>query len=123
MKLIRGMRKAVPWTSISWFAGFLGLAGVMPLGLFFSKAFTIMSTRHAKGIASWLFPATILFDAAIFLVVVLLWFRESFFGEPSDEAEKEPGLMVAVMIVLILIGIVAPWVTLDIVQKIAFMGG
>nr|WP_206205865.1 proton-conducting transporter membrane subunit [Thermococcus sp. Bubb.Bath] len=121
MKLVKGMRKTVPWTSIAWFLSFLGMTGVLPLGLFFSKAFTVMVTRHAKGIASWLFPGVVLLDAAILLVIVLLWFRESFFGEPNGEAEKEPALMVAVMVVLILIGIVAPWVTLDIVQKIGFL--
>ncbi|MEO2151100.1 MAG: sodium:proton antiporter, partial [Thermococcus sp.] len=86
----------------------------------FSKAFTIMSTRHAKGIASWLFPTVILIDAAIFLVVVLLWFRESFFGE--GEPKKEPKVIVAVLIVLIIVGIVMPWVSLDVVMKIGFAG-
>ena len=120
LKLIKGMRKTAPWTSIAWFMSFLGLAGVLPLGLFFSKAFTIMSTRHAKGIASWLFPAVVLIDAAIFLIVVLLWFRESFFGE--GQARSEPKAMVAVMLILILIGIVMPWVSLNVVMKIGFAG-
>lgn len=120
LKLIKGMRRTVPWASIAWFLSFLGLSGVLPLGLFFSKAFTIMSTRHAKGIASWLFPTVILIDAAIFLVVVLLWFRESFFGE--GEPKKEPKVIVAVLIVLIIVGIVMPWVSLDVVMKIGFAG-
>ncbi|ASJ01437.1 hydrogenase 4 subunit D [Thermococcus gorgonarius] len=121
--MIKGIRKSLPWASIGWFLSFFGLAGVLPLGLFFSKAFTIMSTRHAQGIASWLFPGTVLFDAAIFLVVTLLWFREIFFGEPAPSTEVHSSkLMCAVMITLILIGIVAPWVTLDIVMKIGFVG-
>jgi len=120
LKLIKGMRKTVPWTSIAWFLSFLGLSGVLPLGLFFSKAFTIMSTRHAKGIASWLFPGVVLIDAAILLVVVLLWLRESFFGE--GEAKTEPKLIVAVMVVLIIVGIVMPWVSLDVVMRIGFAG-
>lgn len=120
---IRGIRKILPWASVGWFLSFLGLAGVLPLGLFFSKAFTIMSTRHIQGIASWLFPGVVLFDAAIFLVVVLLWFKRIFFGEPEPAAEIcSSKLMGAVMIVLILIGIVAPWVTLDVVMKIGFAG-
>ncbi|WP_297507264.1 hydrogenase 4 subunit D [Thermococcus sp.] len=119
---IKGIRKSLPWASIGWFLSFLGLAGVLPLGLFFSKAFTIMSTRHAQGVASWLFPGTVLFDAAIFLVVVLLWFNRMFFGEPEPAAEgHSTKLMCAVMITLILIGIVAPWVTLNVVMKIGFM--
>ena len=120
---IRGVRKSLPWASIGWFLSFLGLAGVLPLGLFFSKAFTIMSTRHAQGIASWLFPGTVLFDAAIFLVVVLLWFNRVFFGDPEPAPEDHSTkLMIAVMVILILIGIVAPWITLDIVMKIGFAG-
>ncbi|ACS32749.1 hydrogenase 4 subunit D [Thermococcus gammatolerans] len=123
LKGIRGIKRSLPWASVAWFLSFLGLAGVLPLGLFFSKAFTIMSTREIGGIASWLFPAVVLFDAAIFLVVVLLWFREIFFGEPEPRAETgEPKLMIAAMVVLILIGIVAPWITLDVVMKISFMG-
>ncbi len=117
---IRGIRKVLPWTGIAWFLSFFGLAGVLPLGMFFSKAFTIMITKHAKGIASWLFPGIVLIDAAIFLVVVLLWFREFFFNEPTEEAKTEPKLMVAVMLVLIIIGVLAPWITLDIVMKIGF---
>ncbi|WP_457742724.1 proton-conducting transporter transmembrane domain-containing protein [Thermococcus sp.] len=120
LKLIKGIRRTVPWTGIAWFMSFLGLAGVLPLGLFFSKAFTIMSTRHAKGIASWLFPGVVLIDAAIFLIVVLLWFRESFFGE--GERKREPMSMVAVMIALIIVGIIMPWVSLNVVMKIGFAG-
>ena len=120
LKLIKGMRRTVPWTSIAWFLSFLGLSGVLPLGLFFSKAFTIMSTSHAKGIASWLFPGVVLIDAAILLVVVLLWFRESFFGE--GETKPEPRAIVAVMVILIIVGIVMPWVSLDVVMKIGFAG-
>ncbi len=120
---VRGIRHSLPWASIAWFMSFFGLAGVLPLGLFFSKAFTIMSTRHAEGVASWLFPGVVLFDAAIFLVVVILWFKEIFFGEPSPASEVHSSkLMTAVMVTLILIGIVAPWVTLDVVMKIGFMG-
>jgi len=120
---IKGVRKSLPWASIGWFLSFLGLAGVLPLGLFFSKAFTIMSTRHAQGVASWLFPGTVLLDAAVFLVVVLLWFREMFFGEPEPEARVHSStLMCVVMVTLILIGIVAPWITLNVVMKIGFMG-
>lgn len=120
---IRGIRKSLPWAGVGWFLSFLGLAGVLPLGLFFSKAFTIMSTRHIQGVASWLFPGTVLFDAAIFLVVVLLWFKRIFFGEPEPVAEiRSSKLMDAVMIALILIGIVAPWITLDVVMKIGFAG-
>ena len=120
---VRGIRHSLPWASIAWFMSFFGLAGVLPLGLFFSKAFTIMSTRHAQGIASWLFPGTVLFDAAVFLVVILLWFREIFFGEPEPSTEVHSSkLMCAVMMTLVLIGIVAPWVTLDVVMKVGFMG-
>ncbi|NJE00123.1 sodium:proton antiporter [Thermococcus sp. LS1] len=123
LEKIRGTRHSLPWASVAWFLSFLGLAGILPLGLFFSKAFTIMSTRHAQGIASWLFPGVVLFDAAIFLVVVLLWFKEIFFGAPQPVSEiHESTLMKVVMITLVIIGMVSPWITLDVVMKIGFIG-
>ena len=120
---IRGIRHSLPWASVAWFLSFFGLAGVLPLGLFFSKVLTVMVTHHALGVASWLFPGVVLFDGAVFLIVVILWFRKMFFGEPHPSTEIHSSkLMDIAMVVLVFIGIVAPWVTLDIVTKIGFMG-
>ena len=120
---IKGIRYSVPWASVAWFLSFFGLAGVLPLGLFLSKIFVVMVTRHAIGVASWLFPAMVLFDGAVFLVVTILWFRKMFFGEPAPVSElHSPKLTAAVMLVLIFIGIIAPWVTINVVTNLGFMG-
>lgn len=120
---IKGIRYSLPWASVSWFMSFFGLAGVLPLGIFFSKAFTVMVTHHAIGVASWLFPMIVLIDAATFLIVVLIWFRKIFFEEPHPtSAIKTPKLMNAMMTVVILIGIVLPWLTFNLIDKIGFMG-
>ncbi|WP_456366514.1 proton-conducting transporter transmembrane domain-containing protein [Thermococcus sp.] len=120
---IRGIRYTVPWASVAWFLSFFGLAGVLPLGLFFSKIFVVMVTHHAVGVASWLFPAMVLLDGAVFLIVTIVWFRDMFFGQPAPVSEMHsPKLTAAVMVTLILIGIVAPWVTINVVTNIGFMG-
>ncbi|WP_297437929.1 hydrogenase 4 subunit D [Thermococcus sp.] len=120
---IKGIRHSLPWSSVAWFLSFFGLAGVLPLGLFFSKVLTVMATHHALGVASWLFPGVVLFDGAVFLIVIILWFREMFFGEPHPSTGIHSSrLMDVAMLVLIFISIVAPWVTFDVVTKIGFMG-
>ncbi len=120
---IRGIRHSVPWGAIAWFMSFFGLAGVLPLGLFFSKIFVIMVTHHATGVASWLFPAIVLIDGAVFLIVTIVWFREIFFGEPYPATEVHtPKLTEVIIVTLILIGTIAPWITLNIVTNVGFMG-
>jgi len=120
---LKGIRHSVPWGAIGWFLSFFGLAGVLPLGLFFSKIFVVMVTHHATGVASWLFPAIVLIDGAVFLIVTIVWFRDIFFGEPAPVSEVHtPKLTAAIMVALILIGTVTPWITINIVTNVGFMG-
>ncbi|NPA48156.1 MAG: sodium:proton antiporter [Thermococci archaeon] len=125
MRSIRGLAHTLPAVSTSWFLSFFGLAGVLPLGMFFAKAYESMTNAHAPGIYSWLLPTLILFDAAILFVVVMVWFRRMFFGEAAkpEPVNRPTWPMYASMLALIVIGTVSPWVTIDLVSKIGFMGG
>ena len=121
---IKDIRHRVPWSSVSWFMSFFGLAGVLPLGIFLNKVFSVTVTHHAIGAASWLFPGAILLDGAVFLIVVIIWFRDMFFGKIRPVAKAHTSLIMRItMVVLIIIGIIAPWLTLDIIFKIEFYGG
>ncbi|MCE4606750.1 MAG: hypothetical protein F7B59_05390 [Desulfurococcales archaeon] len=128
LRKIKGIRTTMPAASVAWFLSFLGLAGVLPLGLFFGKMFTIMSTMHGVGFTTWLIPSIILIDSGVFFVVVLYWFRDIFFGEIkltealAKDLAKPAGLMIAVVIVFLVIGSVMPWVSLDMVKRIVFLG-
>jgi len=125
MKRIRGFAKSLPAVSVSWFLAMFGLAGVLPLGMFFSKAYETMTNAHAPGVFSWLLPILILFEAAILMVVVMVWFRRMFFGEEitPHPAVSPTKLMYIAMFVLIIAGTVSPWVTLSLVSKIGFIAG
>ncbi|WP_457752317.1 proton-conducting transporter transmembrane domain-containing protein [Thermococcus sp.] len=125
MKRIRGFAKSLPAVSVSWFLAMFGLAGVLPLGMFFSKAYETMTNAHAPGVFSWLLPILILFEAAILMVVVMVWFRRMFFGEEitPHPAVSPTELMYIAMFVLIIAGTVSPWVTLSLVSKIGFIAG
>ena len=128
LREIRGIRATMPAAAVAWFLSFLGLAGVLPLGLFFGKMFTIMSTMHGIGITTWLIPLTILLDSGVFFVVVLYWFRDIFFGDADltealkGKLSKSSSLMTAVTIVFLVIGTIMPWISLDIVKNIVFPG-
>jgi len=125
MAKIKGFAKSLPAVSVSWFLAMFGLAGVLPLGMFFSKAYETMTNAHAPGVFSWLLPLLILFEAAILLVVVMVWFRRIFFGpEISPQPAVSPTkLMYFAMLVLIIAGTVSPWITLSVVSKIGFIAG
>ena len=128
LEKIRGIRYILPEASVAWFLSFYGLAGVLPLGLFFGKMFAIMSTMHGVGITSWLIPFIILLDAGVFFVVVSFWFREIFFGSPQVSGDITEGLrrptslMIISILILIIIGSIMPWTTLGLAEKIAFAG-
>jgi len=125
MSRVKGLSKSLPAVSVSWFLSMFGLAGVLPLGMFFSKAYETMTNAHAPGSFSWLLPVLILFEAAILLVVVMVWFRRIFFGtEVAPMPASSPSrLMYLSMLALIIIGTVSPWVTINVIAKIGFMVG
>ncbi|MEB3798165.1 MAG: hypothetical protein G5Z42_05030 [Caldisphaeraceae archaeon] len=124
---IKGIRKILPAASVAWFLSFFGLAGILPLGLFFGKMFTIMATMHGIGFTTRLIPLVILLDSGVFLLVVIYWFKDIFFGEPtlikdlSVILRRPQGLMVASVIVLIILGSVLPWVSLGLAKRIVFI--
>ncbi len=125
MRRVRGLVHSLPAVSTSWFLSLFGLAGVLPLGMFFAKAYESMTNAHAPGIYSWLLPTLILFDAAVLFVVVMVWFRRMFFGKTAvpEPSGRPTWLMYASMLVLIVVGTVSPWITINLVSKIGFMGG
>ncbi|WP_258084831.1 hydrogenase 4 subunit D [Thermococcus thermotolerans] len=122
MEKIKGLSKLAPVVGASWFLALLGLAGVPPLGLFFSKAYLFMNASSITGWVGWIPLLLVLADATVFLAVSLGWIKKMVFSESLQESAEVSPLMRFVLVVLIVLSIVAPFLSVKLVTQIGFMG-
>ncbi|NJE84531.1 hydrogenase 4 subunit D [Thermococcus sp. CX2] len=119
MKKITGLRKIMPTVSVAWFLALVGLAGAPPLGLFFSKGYILMNGELVLSAAlCWVPLILVLLDAVVFFIVAITWLRRMLYGEPSAEHVEIPYLMEATLVVLIILGIIAPWISYHFITSI-----
>ncbi|WP_048147047.1 hydrogenase 4 subunit D [Pyrococcus abyssi] len=122
MEKIRGIRWSMPVVAVGWFLALLGLAGAPPFGIFFSKAYIVMSSKLAsQGFIAWIPVLLVLIDATVFFIVSVLWLKTMLFGEPTEKREEITPLMKAVLLALIILSVVAPLISYRFVTGIGFV--
>lgn len=105
MKRVAGLERTMPWSSWSYLLGALSLAGMPPLGGFFSKVLIILGAVSAR--MYWLAILT-----ALFSVVTMGYFLRFINGslfhrsdcEPSGASES-PATMVLAMVLLAVLSV------------------
>jgi NADH-quinone oxidoreductase subunit L len=112
MRLMGGLRKAMPWTFGTFLIGGLSLAGIWPLSGFWSKDEILSTALHANPVLFTLVIITVFMTAFYIFRVIFLTFGGQYKGGAPDEhghqhphAHESPPVMVAPMLVLAVLAI------------------
>ncbi|MFC2021075.1 NADH-quinone oxidoreductase subunit L [Chloroflexota bacterium] len=103
MRLMGGLRKAMPWTYITFVIGSLSLAGIWPLAGFWSKDEIIAVALANQPLLGVLALITVFMTAFYMFRAVYLTFHGEYRGKASEahgQPHESPMVMVAPMVVL-----------------------
>jgi NADH-quinone oxidoreductase subunit L len=105
MRLMGGLRKAMPWTFGTFLIGGLSLAGIWPLSGFWSKDEILVTALHANPVLFTLVMITVFMTAFYIFRVIFLTFGGQYKGGAPDEhghahshVHESPPVMVAPMV-------------------------
>jgi NADH-quinone oxidoreductase subunit L len=93
-----GLRRAMPWTAVTWIVGAAALAGIPPFSGFFSKDEVVSSVWHASTLAG----LTLIATSALTAFYVARATRLAFFGErrSAGHVHESPWNMRGPLVVL-----------------------
>lgn len=119
MDRIKGLLKS-PVVGYGWTFALLGLAGVPPFGVFFGKL-GILSNANAmkESLLVVIMFALLLLDSAVFLMVSVKRIHSMVFSEGGEKVKITP-LMKAVMVILLVLAIIAPYIAYPLVVKVGW---
>ena len=116
MRLMGGLRKAMPWTYATFLIGGLSLAGIWPLSGFWSKDEILSTALTAQPVLFVLVMITVLLTAFYIFRVIFLTFAGEYRGGAEDEhghahghLHESPWVMVLPMVVLAVLAVVSGW--------------
>ncbi|WP_457751694.1 hydrogenase 4 subunit D [Thermococcus sp.] len=123
LRRISGLREILPVNGLAWTVALLGLAGLPPMGIAFSKAELITSLSLVKVSAlAWLPIIMVLTDSAVFLWVGLKWITKNVFGGPNVEKANTHPIITVSLLILIVLTLVSAYLAYPLVEKITFYG-
>ncbi|MBE3589652.1 MAG: NADH-quinone oxidoreductase subunit L [Firmicutes bacterium] len=110
MHRMGGLRRKLPWTTVTFVIGGLALAGIPPLSGYFSKDEVLLAAFRANPALFWIGVATAGLTA--YYVMRGIWL--TFFGEPRDahlyaHAHESPAVMVGPLLVLAVPAVFFGW--------------
>ncbi len=119
MRLMGGLRKAMPWTYITFVIGSLSLAGIWPLAGFWSKDGILVAAFEHNPVLFALAIITVFMTAFYMFRAVFMTFHGEYRGGAEPEhgghdahahgPHESPAVMVAPMVVLALLAVCAGW--------------
>jgi len=123
LRKISGLKEVLPANGFSWAVALLGLAGLPPMGIAFSKA-ELLTDLVALKVTSlaWLPIIVVLTDSVVFLWVGMKWIGRNVFGEPSVEKAPTHWIINASLVALIILTLVSAVLAYPLVEEIAFYG-
>ncbi len=111
MRLMGGLRKAMPWTFATFLAAALSLAGIWPLSGFWSKdEILIYSQTGGPSILFYLAMITVFMTAFYMFRVIFMTFGGEYRGgepEAHGHPHESPPVMVMPMVVLAVLAVVS----------------
>jgi hydrogenase-4 component D len=118
---LSGLSHRMPLVSLAFFVGILSVTGVPPFSTFWSKFFLLTGAVDVRGNVGLL----ILIPFVLEVIVAFAWFlrvgQKVFFGEVSAAAapaKDPPFAMSAVLVILMVFCVLAPFIGLPIVHQI-----
>jgi NADH-quinone oxidoreductase subunit L len=120
MRLMGGLRKAMPWTYITFVIGSLSLAGIWPLAGFWSKDEILVSAFANNPILFVLAIITVFMTAFYMFRAVFMTFHGEYKGgapsehgghdEHSHGPHESPAVMVVPLVILAVLAICVGWI-------------
>lgn len=117
-----GLRKAMPWTYLTFLIASLSIAGIWPLSGFWSKEGILAQSFHHVPILFYLAMITVFMTAFYMFRVVFLTFGGEYRGGSSSahapSLRESPLVMIVPMVLLAILSVVSGWLPIS-----EFLGG
>jgi len=120
MRMMGGLRKAMPWTYITFLIASLSIAGIWPLAGFWSKEGILAESLQHVPVLFALAMITVFLTAFYMFRVVFMTFGGEYRGqtEGSHRLHESPLVMVGPMVLLAILAVVSGWLPVS-----EFLGG
>ncbi len=121
LRRISGLKEVLPVNGLAWSVALLGLAGLPPMAIAFSKA-ELLTTLSAVKVTplAWLPIIMLLADSAVFLWVGVKWITRNVFGESIVKKASTHPIITASLLMLLILVFVVPYVAYPLVHEIGF---
>ncbi|MBE0415975.1 MAG: NADH-quinone oxidoreductase subunit L [Dehalococcoidia bacterium] len=115
MREMGGLRKAMPWTYLTFLIASLSIAGIWPLSGFWSKEGILAHAWESTPILFYLAMITVFMTAFYMFRVVFLTFGGEYRGqsEGSHGLHESPLVMIAPMVLLAILSVVSGWLPIS----------
>jgi len=109
--------------AVSWSAALLGLAGLPPMGIAFSKAAILENLGHpGLPLLAFLPALMVLVDSAVLLWVGSGWIGRNVLGRNEDVGQRLPGVMRLTLVLLLALSLTVAYIAYPLVRQIGFYG-
>ena len=121
LRKISGLKEVLPVNALSWSVALLGLAGLPPMAIAFSKAELLTSLDALKVTpVAWLPILMVLADSAVFLWVGVKWITRNVFGKKSVAKANTHPIITASLVLLLILVFIVPYLAYPLVHEIGF---
>ena len=123
LRKISGLKDVLPVNGFSWAVALLGLAGLPPMGIAFSKAELLTSLVALKTTSlAWVPVLMVLADSAVFLWVGMKWIGRNVFGKPQVKSAPTHWIINVSLVTLIVLSLISAVLAYPLVEEIGFYG-
>ncbi|WP_461864950.1 hydrogenase 4 subunit D [Thermococcus sp.] len=123
LREITGLKEILPLNALSWSVALLGLSGLPPMAIAFSKAELVTSLRSLQIThLAWLPVTMVLIDSVVFLWVSLKWIGKNVFGKPSHKRASSHWVIDTSLIILVVLTLISAYLAYPLIEKINFVG-
>ncbi|HEY3364089.1 MAG TPA: hydrogenase 4 subunit D [Symbiobacteriaceae bacterium] len=119
---LSGIAKTMPLTATAFLVGALGISGMPPFGIFWSKLLILRAALQVGGAWGWTTLVLVLVESALSMAWFLSVTHRVLFGETSEIAAtgSDPSpAMRSVLVGLMVASVVAPYLGMPLIQWIA----
>ncbi len=115
MRLMGGLRKAMPWTYATFLIGSLSLAGIWPLAGFWSKDEILATSLENQPVLFWLAMITVFLTAFYMFRAIYMTFHGEYRGGATDDGidhshtHESPWVMVGPLVFLGILAVITGW--------------
>ncbi|WP_346766010.1 hydrogenase 4 subunit D [Thermococcus sp. M39] len=122
MTKIKGLKDILPLNGFAWSVALLGLAGIPPMGIAFSKA-EILTNLKAMEISwfAWVPIIFVLLDSIVFFAVAITWIKRMVLSKTERKKPHTHWMINISLATLIVLSLIVAFIALPLVEEISFL--